>query len=568
MRVRYIKCAQLKLGMLEVFSSAIIPKLALQTCTCYIHSYYNFVFNLHYYSIISISISPGESISHYYSYIVYTRDAIIISGWGPVCDDWYSCKACLFAAVRVDMCRRGATGLPFGLLHRKAAEILLGKTSGFPSVSPVTRSPAKTSRDTASPFETVTFGPNLRRLNCRQVQAGASTIYQEPSFHIYTFTLHHCPGPASCNSPLESSIGSAMMISGLSISALRVSRVSCGMYSAGKAARHALNPRRGFLEIARQGRPWVTPVSRRVHICQSMSSPTEEGRSSWRPFEEARSIVQALGIVSQEDYMVWARSAKRPKDVPMSPEVVYEDEGWESWDDWLGRNSPIPGNLYYSKWRSFEETRNFTRRLGLTSKESWKEWCRLLESAVSCGDVPDSPQFVYKESWQGWDDWLGTDSPDHEPPYRDYLDAREFARDLGLESKIAWKEWAEYNLERPLDVPFFPNLIYDGAGWTGWDDFLGSCPVVEILGCAYLSYDRDQVYGEGLQINIEDEWNEWAANAKLPVGIPNSPKDPKGSQRSPEDVYEGSGWVDKETFLLGGTSDDEQDPPEQQHPEN
>ena len=295
----------------------------------------------------------------------------------------------------------------------------------------------------------------------------------------------------------------------------------------------------------------MTPMcSRRAHIRRSMSSPSEAGRSSWRPFEEARRIARALGIESHEEYMVWARSAERPKDVPMLPEVVYEDKGWESWDDWLGRSPPIP-KMPNRNWRDFEEVRDFTRRLGLESEEEWNDWCR--NSLERPDDVPGYPQAVYKDSWQGWDDWLGTELPEHEPPYRDYLHAREFARNLGFESKSAWSKWAMDSPERPLDVPFMPHIIYEGEGWAGWDDFLGSCPVVDVAHGTYLSYDRAQLFATDRGLTTEDQWNEWAANAELPKGIPKSPN---------KDVYEGAGWGDCgwETFV--GSSDDELYPSE------
>jgi superfamily II DNA or RNA helicase len=53
-------------------------------------------------------------------------------------------------------------------------------------------------------------------------------------------------------------------------------------------------------------------------------------------FEQARKLVRALGFETKTEYEAWARSDKRPLNVPALPSRTYANEGWCGWGDWLG----------------------------------------------------------------------------------------------------------------------------------------------------------------------------------------------------------------------------------------
>jgi len=54
------------------------------------------------------------------------------------------------------------------------------------------------------------------------------------------------------------------------------------------------------------------------------------------PFEQAREFVRALGLKSEAEWTEYCKSDKKPGNIPSAPRVVYGDEGWTSWGDWLG----------------------------------------------------------------------------------------------------------------------------------------------------------------------------------------------------------------------------------------
>ena len=79
----------------------------------------------------------------------------------------------------------------------------------------------------------------------------------------------------------------------------------------------------------------------------------------WRRFDKARAFVRSLGFESSEAWKTYCRSAKKPHDIPVAPNIVYSNTGWDSWADWLGNGRRI-GN-----WRRFDKARAFVRSLGL-----------------------------------------------------------------------------------------------------------------------------------------------------------------------------------------------------------
>jgi hypothetical protein len=57
------------------------------------------------------------------------------------------------------------------------------------------------------------------------------------------------------------------------------------------------------------------------------------GRSS---FKDARSYARRLNLKSSTEWFEYARSGKKPANVPASPQQVYAIDGWSGWGDWLG----------------------------------------------------------------------------------------------------------------------------------------------------------------------------------------------------------------------------------------
>ena len=57
-------------------------------------------------------------------------------------------------------------------------------------------------------------------------------------------------------------------------------------------------------------------------------------------------------------------------------------------------------------WRSYEDARDFARKLNLVGQSEWAEW---VKTDAKPDDIPSDPRSAYgKDAWKGWGDWLGT----------------------------------------------------------------------------------------------------------------------------------------------------------------
>lgn len=147
----------------------------------------------------------------------------------------------------------------------------------------------------------------------------------------------------------------------------------------------------------------VTSVNDPLHLsyCPRPSKPhcTKPPAALWRPFDKARAFARGLKLKSAAEWRKYCASGKKPADIPVTPHVVYADDGWSNWGDWLGTGNRRSG------WRSFEKARAFVRRLKLKSNKAWRKYCASGRKPV---DITTHPDRVYADDgWSDWGDWLG-----------------------------------------------------------------------------------------------------------------------------------------------------------------
>jgi hypothetical protein len=185
----------------------------------------------------------------------------------------------------------------------------------------------------------------------------------------------------------------------------------------------------------------------------------------FRPFQEARQFSHKLGLKSSGEWKSYCKSGKKPADIPSNPNLSYEKD-WKGMGDWLGTGFIAPQNRIY---KSFDEAKKFVHSLGL---KSLAEWGKYSKSGKKPSDIPTSPSRPYKEHWKGMGDWLGTGtlSP-KDRRYREFEEARIFARSLGLKSKEDWLNYCKSG-KKPLDISQKPYRTYKGD-WIWWGDWLG-----------------------------------------------------------------------------------------------
>ncbi|MGA8890239.1 MAG: DEAD/DEAH box helicase family protein [Anaeromyxobacteraceae bacterium] len=125
----------------------------------------------------------------------------------------------------------------------------------------------------------------------------------------------------------------------------------------------------------------------------------------FRDFASARAFVRSLGIPSETAWREYSRSSRRPTDVPAAPNVIYRQDGWVGWGDWLGTGARKWSGGRPKAKRPFIEARAFARSLDLAHAREWRAYCR---SGRRPDDIPANPDRRYPGEWESWGDWLGT----------------------------------------------------------------------------------------------------------------------------------------------------------------
>lgn len=158
-------------------------------------------------------------------------------------------------------------------------------------------------------------------------------------------------------------------------------------------------------------------------------------------------------------------------------------------------------------------------------------------------DIPANPSQTYRnKGWLGWGDWLGTNRiASQKIKYRDFSEARSFARSLQLKKGTEWRLFCAGLLPEkgklPVDIPANPYQTYSGKGWVGMGDWLGTYAVANHQRI-YRPFKEAREFARGLKLKSSSEWasfckGDFPAKGTLPSDIP----------VAADNVYSKKGWA-------------------------
>eukprot|EP00898_Chlorokybus_atmophyticus_P006938 jgi/Chlat1/7245/Chrsp58S06888 len=298
---------------------------------------------------------------------------------------------------------------------------------------------------------------------------------------------------------------------------------------------------------------------------------TEKGKpkqlhgAGFRTFAEAREYVWTLTIKSEPTYAEWSKSGGRPRDIPACPHLVYKDQGWLSWADFLGtakgqlsKPRPILNKHAPEGVRPYAEACQLVRWVGLKHKRDYDEW---VKSGEAPADMPLHPNKVYRNlGWTTWGEFFGTSAamPAVLPTiFRPFEDARELIWSLELKSLDDYRAWCRSG-ERPEDIPVHPETVYVDKGWLSWPDWLGvekGRPGPRYAHVLAYEEAKEVMRFEGLGLRAPEQYYEWWMRGDIPEGLP----------QRPYDVYKRRGWVSWDDFLSVEYAVEDQDQDQHQH---
>lgn len=198
----------------------------------------------------------------------------------------------------------------------------------------------------------------------------------------------------------------------------------------------------------------------------------------------------------------------------------------------------------WANCRPFDQAREAVRSLRLQSVEAWKQYAAISANGVRLlpADIPTNPNRTYATTgWSGFGDWLGTGRlANQDLQFQSFVEAREFARALGLTKEDEWRAYAKGHLpekgHRPADIPQDPRTVYLNDGWKGWGDWLGTGRIATYQR-KYRSFPLARQFVRNLQLKDADEWRAFSKEQRtdgkgLPSDIP----------ANPNAVYRDKGW--------------------------
>jgi len=256
-------------------------------------------------------------------------------------------------------------------------------------------------------------------------------------------------------------------------------------------------------------------------------------------FDDAKSVVKSIGLKAEKEWRRWVKGnlkdkEEKPQNIPNQPHIYYRNE-WKDWDDWLGLGNDI-------EFIPFNEAREFIRSLKLKNTTQWQKYYQGKLEIKKPDNIPWNPQVIYKE-FIDLNDWIGT-------MWRDFEEAREFARELGLAGQIEWRHYCKGELDgyepKPEDIPANPQQTYKQyinlADWLGTENIRRG--VNQSVEEVWLPYNEAQKFVHALGLSSFEEWKEYI-NEKFE----NLESRPFNLPKSPYYVYKDNGWKGWEQWL-------------------
>lgn len=263
-------------------------------------------------------------------------------------------------------------------------------------------------------------------------------------------------------------------------------------------------------------------------------------------FEDARDFVRKLGMQTTKDWAKYCINElegyeQKPDNIPRSPEQVYRRKGWINYKDWL-----------HEKQMNFTEAKSFVKQLNLTTQNEWLMFCqgKFDNLPAKPNTIPRDPALRYRSEWINWEDWLfGTTIKIH-GEWREFNEAREFIRELGIKNTFDWKKYCKGELKgfdkKPDDIPAAPDDRYKNSGWINYADWLGTENVRKKMNNinVWLSYKEAKRFVHFLNLKNHEEWLSYINNE-----MTNLPSKPINIPKSPNFVYKNEGWINWNDWL-------------------
>jgi len=250
-------------------------------------------------------------------------------------------------------------------------------------------------------------------------------------------------------------------------------------------------------------------------------SPREISKKYWS-FEKSRDFIRLLELKNKSEWEQYCKSGIKSEHIPTAPWSIYKNKGWISLDDFLGHGRV---SNFSKKFLTFEESRSFVRKLGLSGENEWREYCK---SGKKPDNIPYHPERSYKnKGWISFGDFFGTGtiSPlEISKKYWSFEKSKQFIHSLRLKNDYEWRNFSKSS-KRPEGIPTNPKKVY-AVEWSGLGNWLGT-GTIAYQNREWMPWKKAKLEYRKLiekyKINNLDEWRKFLKTHKLPQDLPSRP---------------------------------------------
>eukprot|EP00392_Amoebophrya_sp_AT5.2_P010580 g10645.t1 len=157
--------------------------------------------------------------------------------------------------------------------------------------------------------------------------------------------------------------GDTCMNGNVMLSGIRCMQRTSRLHFGGRYAGYVFDVNKTrFGKTQRRGRGWEGSVQRYICIVPSTGTKAEEKF-------DAKAYIQNCGVQFQYhmDFRAWCVSDQRPRNFPARPDVIYRDNGWQGYENFLGyEETSRAGGLEPFQGRASRRCRTAIERRGTT----------------------------------------------------------------------------------------------------------------------------------------------------------------------------------------------------------
>lgn len=149
------------------------------------------------------------------------------------------------------------------------------------------------------------------------------------------------------------------------------------------------------------------------------------------PYEQAKEYIKTTGLLlNKQTYLLWTKEVNFPTFLYKDPASCYKDS-WNNWTDYLSnttRRSRTKSMLSYNEFKSWALNNN------ITSSKQYRKTTKPL-------NLPSNPDSYYKE-WVSWGSFL---NKRERKMFVSYQDAKKMVKPLNIKTVRQWQEYVKHN---------------------------------------------------------------------------------------------------------------------------